>query len=217
VVDQLSYPQTVSVSDNDAYQRLLQNGLTYILNFPIKRAGAYQMRVAVRDGTSEQVGTATQFVEVPDLSKNQLALSGIVLSGIDQAAVSMTSTSAPAARPATIEPDPRTGPAVRRLSQGMVLDYRYHIYNAKLDAAGRPQLQTQMRLFRDDQQVFTGKVLPFSPTDQTDLKRLRMIGRLRIGPELTSGDYALQVIVIDNLAPENRRTTTQWIDFEILK
>ena len=31
------------------------------------------------------------------------------------------------------------------------------------------------------------------------------------------GEYVLQVIVTDQLAPEKRRTATQWIDFEIVK
>ncbi|HEV2762826.1 MAG TPA: VWA domain-containing protein [Pyrinomonadaceae bacterium] len=196
LVNQVSYPETVRATAEE-FPRVQQNGLTYILNFPVQTAGAYQMRVAVRDAGSERTGSALQFVEVPDLGKGRLALSGIVLS---------------AAAP---EADPQAGPAVRRLRQGMTLDYRYNIYNAKLDPSGRPQVTTQMRLFRDGKPVFTGKVLSLDASQQQNMKRLNAAGRLRLGPELTPGDYVLQVTVTDALAPAARRTTTQWIDFEI--
>ena len=221
VVDQFNYPQSVSVSNEEAYQRLLQAGLVYVLNFPVKRAGAYQMRVAVRDAASERIGSASQFVEAPDLAKNRLALSGVVLSGFDRTRAAPPAGAAADHAATTagggVEPDPQTGPAVRRLRQGMALEYRYNIFNARGDAAGRPQLQTQMRLLRGGQPVFTGKVLPLDVSRQSDMKRLTAIGRLTLGPELTPGDDLLQVVVTDLLAPEGRRTATQWMDFEIVQ
>ena len=204
VVEQASYPQAVRAADEQEYQRLLRDGLTYIFNLPVKSAGAYQVRAAVRDSSSERVGAAAQFVEVPDLSKQRLVLSGVVVSGVNPAAG------------AAPESDPQAGPAVRRLRQGTMLDYRYNIYNAKLGADGKPQLQTQMRLFRDGQPVFTGKLLPLDASKQADAKRLAAAGRLRIGPELVPGQYTLQVTVTDALAPEGRRTAEQWSDFEIV-
>ncbi len=204
VVDQLGYPQTVRTANEAAYQQLLRDGLIYILNFPIKQGGPYQMRVALRDSTSERIGAAMQFVEVPSLNKNRLALSGIVLSGLT------------ADKP-TDAPDPQSGPAVRRLRQGMLLDYRYNIYNAQTGADRLPKVQTQMRMFRDGQPVFTGKMLSPDVSKQANLKRLSVGGGLRIGPDLTPGNYVLQVLVTDMLAPEGRRQATQWIDFEIVK
>ena len=202
-VEQLSYPQTI-VADTEAdYQRLLEQGMSYILNMPLKRGGPYQVRVAVRDAASEKVGAATHYVEAPEVGKKRLAVSGIVLSGL--------------AAEAGAAADPRLGPAVRRLPQGSMLDYRYQIYNAQTDASGRPQVQTQMRLYRDGQQVFGGRVLPLDATGQKDLKRLAAAGRLRLGPELKPGSYLLQVTVTDTLAPEKQRVATQWMDFEIVE
>jgi VWFA-related protein len=208
VVEQLSYPQTVTAENEEAYRRLVEQGLSYILNMPLKQGGPHQVRVAVRDNGSGKVGAATQYVEAPELEKKRLALSGIVVSGIPAGA----GTSAVAA-----EGDARLGPAVRVLPRGTLLDYRYQIYNAQADAAGRPQVQTQMRLFRDGQQVFGGRVLPLDAAGQKDLKRLAAAGRLRLGPELTPGAYLLQVTVTDTLAPEKHRVATQWMDFEIVE
>ena len=183
------------------------------------------MRVAIRYATSERIGYARHFVEVSDFSDNRLTLSGIVLRGSNQPAENKAAgagapqgAAAPAAgRADDTGYDPQSEPAVRRMRQGMVLDYRYAVYNAQLDpATNRPQLTTQMRLFRNGKQVFAGRVLPFDGGKQTDMKRLGAGGRLRLGPELTPGDYVLQVVVTDVLAKEKRRTATQWIDFEIV-
>ncbi|MGB7923089.1 MAG: VWA domain-containing protein [Pyrinomonadaceae bacterium] len=213
-LDQVDRTYELRLKDEE-YERLMKYGLIYTLNVPVKKAGAYQLRVAVRDATSERVGSASQFIEVPNLTKNRLALSGIVVGGMTP-----SKTSKPVANeavdPATLY-DPQASPAVRRLSHGMILDYGYVIYNAQLDrATGRPNLLTQVRLFREGQQVFAGKELPFNPDKQSDLKRLVASGRLQLGTQLPPGEYVLQVIVTDPLAKEKYRTTSQWIDFEIL-
>ena len=116
------------------------------------------------------------------------------------------------------EENPQAGPGVRRVTRGMVLEYACMIYNARLDkATNRPQLETQLRLFRDGQQVFTGKVNPFDPGQQKDLTRIVAGGSLLLGSDLQPGDYALQLVVIDKLAKEESRVGSQWIDFEIVK
>jgi len=221
VIDQFSHTHTISLR-GDAYQQALQNGLVFNFDFPVKEAGAYQMRVAVRDSASARVGSARQFVEVPDVSKNYLALSGLIVKGLTPSVVKTAPgdglpAGTQAAGAVAAADDPQADPAVRRLRQGMMLDYRYAIYNAQLDpATNRPQLTTQMRLFRDGKEVFTGRVLPFDPGKQTDMKRLGAGGRLRLGSELIPGDYFLQIMVTDALTKGKNRTATQWIDFEIV-
>jgi VWFA-related protein len=215
VVDQFSDTQTINVK-GDAYQQMLKDGLVFILNVPAKRSGPMQLRVAVRDAASARIGAASQFVQVPNLTKNQLALSGIYVSGSSPE----PATGAPAGseEKKAAQPDPMAGPALRRLRQGMILSYSYIIYNAQLNGAGRPQLQTQMRLFREGKEVFTGKLMDFNAGQQTDLKRLDAGGRLLVGGNLAPGGYILQVTVTDTLAKNKRQSVeTQWIDFEIVR
>lgn len=212
VIDQLAQTQTVNIA-KEAQERVLKDGLIYVLDVPIKQAGAYQMRIAVRDAASGRIGAASQYVEVPNLSKNQFTLSGIILNGT----VPAKSSAASGADKAAEDAGQQAGPAVRRLGQGMILNYGYTIYNAQLDGAGQPQVQTQMRLFRDGVEVFKGRVLPFNVGQQTDLKRLSAGGRILIGPDLLPGQYVLQVLVTDALAKDKLNVATQWIDFEIVK
>lgn len=231
IVDQISRTHTLRVR-GETYQRVRKNGLDYPIILPIKKAGAYQLRTAIRDTASGRVGSASQFIDVPDIGKNRLTLSGLILSGVDptharnSSPESATTTGATASMPRlgsaagdiSDQVDPQAGPAVRRFRQGMMLHYSFLVYNAQLDkAALRPQLQTQVRLFRDGQQVFTGKVQPINLSNQADLKRLATGGILRLGTDMRPGEYILQVIITDSLAKEKYRTATQWIDFEIVR
>ncbi|MCZ2073722.1 MAG: VWA domain-containing protein [Bryobacterales bacterium] len=52
------------------YRHVLENGLTYIITLPVKKPGPYQVRVAVRDVKSGNVGSAFEFVQIPSASRN---------------------------------------------------------------------------------------------------------------------------------------------------
>ena len=65
--------------------------------------------------------------------------------------------------------------------------------------------------------MFTGNERPLDLNSQPDLKRVVVIGALRLGVELIPGEYVLQVIVTDQLANEKHRIATQSIDFEIVR
>lgn len=225
ISDQVNRTETIRVR-GAGYTAALQNGLVYPLSVPVRQPGAYQLRVAVRDSATARTGSANQFVEVPDLRRNHLTLSGLIALGTNRPP--QTSAPSPSAAPspspqttggAVETPDVQASPAVRRFHTGMFLDYGYEIYNARLDrAARRPQLVTQARLFRDGQQVFAGQPQPFDTGAQTDMERLRAAGRILLGRELTPGEYILQVIVTDALiSNERRRAATAWIDFEIIE
>jgi len=216
IVDQISKTHTMRVR-GATYELIRQNGLEYPIILPIKKAGAYQLRTAIRDTASERVGSASQFIDVPNIGKNRLTLSGLVLSGVDPKHARKSSPEISTAGDTSDQVDPQSGPAVRRLRQGMMLHYSFLAYNAKLDKVLRPQLQAQVRLLRDGQPVFTGKEQLIDFRNQADLKRLATGGTLRLGTDMKPGEYVLQVIVTDTLAKQKYRRATQWIDFEIVK
>jgi hypothetical protein len=197
-----------------SYARAQAEGVVYSFDMPIKVSGALQFRVAVSDRTSARVGAAGQFVEVPNLGKDRLALSGVVL---HQEAKGQ-------GQPLSNEPgnaderDITAGPAVRKFRQGDDLIAIYAVYNALVTTSTKlPQLTTQVRIFRDGKTVFTGDPAPFDVAGQTDLQRLMAGSRFQVGPELSPGDYVLQIIVEDHLGKEKNRRASQWIDFEVVK
>jgi VWFA-related protein len=220
VVDEFSRTNTVRVRGR-SYEHVLNDGFSYNLTVPVKKAGAYQLRTALRDVISERVGSASQFIEVPDMKKNRLTVSGILLKGMPSGSYQKGATavsSQQANSDDAAEEDPKGDVAVRQFQVGYVVEYAFFIYNAQLaKATGKPQLQTQVRMFRNGQQIFAGKEIPFDATNQHDLKRLAQGGAIVLGSEMTHGEYVFQIVVTDTLAKEQHRVATQWIDFEIAK
>jgi hypothetical protein len=95
--------------------------------------------------------------------------------------------------------------------------YSFVIYNPHVDpATGQPQLQTQVRVFRDGQPVFTGKVQRFALNNPPDINRLAAASAIQLGAEMSPGEYVLQVIVNDLLAGDKYATASRWVDFKIL-
>ena len=65
--------------DDESYALMRQRGLLYSARLGIKEAGGYQIRAAVQDDRSKAIGTSAQFVEVPKVGKDHVALSGVVM------------------------------------------------------------------------------------------------------------------------------------------
>jgi VWFA-related protein len=216
VIDQLNRVETVRVRP-EALQRFLSEGMVYDLNVPILRPGGYQLRVAVRDTATGRVGSASQYVLVPNLSQKRLTLSGLVVASTSVVSSTRKPDSVTGVGSTLEAEDPEVGPAARNFRRGMQLDYGFIIYNARLDPATlHPQLTTQARLFRDGNEVFAGLGQPFDASRQKDLERLQVGGRLQLGSELAPGEYVLQVVVTDAFADKSHRVAMQWIDFEIV-
>ena len=94
VVRQAGASQQVQLRGR-TYERVLRDGLVYTFDVPLKKAGAYQLRFAVRDAASARVGSASQFVEVPNLKKGRLALSGLYLNGSGGVSTAATTAAGP--------------------------------------------------------------------------------------------------------------------------
>src|SRR6185369_1563907 len=106
------------------------------------------------------IGAATQFVEIPDLVKNRLTVSGILLSGIPLEAYRKNSSVQSAGEKsegADLQADPNANPAVRLFNTNQALIYAFNIYNARVSKdTGKPQLKTQLRMYRDGKLIFDG-------------------------------------------------------------
>jgi hypothetical protein len=187
--------------ENGSYEDVLKRGMVYSIRVPVKKPGAYQMRVVLRDSASEKIGSATQFIEVPDLAKGRLALSSIALS-------------AEQSRASKAEDEPNWSPAVRIFKSGTAIIYAYQIMNAHLGSDKKVQLQVQTRLFREGQQVYSGSPIALAGEGAQDPKHLAGTGRIELA-KATPGHYALQVIVTDRLAKAKYRLAAQSVDFDV--
>jgi VWFA-related protein len=209
VVDQLAKGHTLTLSPQ-MYERIISKGFVYDFSFPVKKAGAYQYRVALRDATSGSVGSASQFVQVPDVKKGGLALSSLVINSLSSQDWENLSTGGGTTGTAADDT------ALRRMHSGGVLRYGFEIYDPKVDQTGQPHLVMRVRMFHDGKVFYEGKDAPVDIAGQTDLQHIRTGGALSIGPSMSAGDYVLQVVVTDTLAKQKHQIATQFVEFEIV-
>ena len=186
-VDENSKTYQIELND-DQYRIAIDNGFLDMLELPIKKPGAYQVRAAVRDANSSKIGTANQFLEVPDLKKGRLTLSSILV--------------AEAAQPTT-----------RLFSPGTTIHYTYRVFNARGDKAdGHSRLDSRVLLLQDGKAVFTG---PLASADVKKSDRFQVSGALNLPHSMAAGAYVLEAIVTDRLAREKYATATQTMDLEV--
>jgi len=227
-IDQIGRTYTMLLPE-ELYKRAQRDGLVYYVTVPVKKAGAYQLRMSLRDTATDRIGSASQFVEVPDLKKNRLSLSGLALRGYLPSKSNGSSTNGAAGSPSANADSPAAdqegidkgnaegSPAVRHFHTGMFLSYAFYVYNAHVEKTSAPQLMTQVILFHDGKPVFTGHQNPMGINGQPDVKRLVGGGSIQLGTDLPPGDYVLQIIVTDPQADKKYQTASQWMDFAIVK
>ena len=197
VVDKLARGATLNLTDAE-YEYAVRNGLGMGFEMPVKRPGVYQMRVAARDTSSSKIGSAGQFVLVPNLKNKRLAVSGIVLAtGVADQKIA--------------------NQGARRFVLNSELYYACKLYNATNENGKLRNLVMNVMLFRDGKVVYTGPETPIVATEQSDLSRVSIGGGIRLGPQLEPGYYYLQLVITDKDAKEKTASVAQWADFEIEK
>lgn len=192
-----------------------QNGLIYTAQIPVKKPGVYNFRVALRDVTSKQLGSAGQQIEVPDLKKNSLVLSELTIGEVALRDGKPTMPPVQKAENAFSAVTTVANPAIRHFRPGAVLGYSYKIYNAELDkATHQPKLTVHVRVFREGQVMIEGAPQAAELEPQADLMRVSDYGYLQLPTGALTGTYALQIIIRDLTS---NKVTSQWIDFEVVR
>ncbi len=215
VADEFTRTHTLKF-DAATVQRIKANGLIYSADVPVKTPGTYTFRVAVRDEGSKLIGTASQVIQVPDLKRPSLYLSGLTVTGVDaKGKFEIPRASTP--ETAISLPPSTAVPAIREFRRGSIVAYAYTIYNAVLARGdGRPKLEIRMNLYKDGKLILEGPAQSADLQDQSDWARIADFAYLRLNPQTEPGDYALQIIIRDLLAPPKQSTSSQWVDFEVI-
>jgi hypothetical protein len=163
---------------SEAADAALGDGLAYMLRIPIPRAGAYQVRFAVRDQHSGLMGSAGEFVEVADMARGAFALSGIVLRSETSGEGGQSSV------PDDISVTPAQALGVYQ--PGTRLSYAYEIYNAAAP------VQSVTTVWRGAQQILAVEPATLTPPAGGE-RRFSAAGGVKLGEQLPPGNYVLQI------------------------
>ncbi|HEV7474686.1 MAG TPA: VWA domain-containing protein [Pyrinomonadaceae bacterium] len=162
------------------------------------KPGLYQVRVAARDQQSGVVGSASQWIMVPDLSKHQIALSSLFVGE------------------RRTQPQPEAGARIplsisHHFTPNSRLRFFASIYNAASGPAGggKPDVTVQTRILKDDQAVLTSPVVKVATEGVEDLGSIPYAAEVSLRT-LTSGSYVLQLTATDNAT---KSSTIQRVKF----
>jgi VWFA-related protein len=166
--------------------------------------GLYQVRSGARDPVSGKVGASFDWVEIPDLTKQKLALSSVITGERS------SSQAAPSAN------NDATGSAYRRvdhrLERNSMLRFIVYIYNAqKSPTDGQPDVAVQVQILRDSEPVLTTPSKKIATAGVADLSRLPYGGDLSL-EGLGPGHYIVQLSVVDRVA---KTSASQRVKLEI--
>ena len=209
-VDNTQRTYTLTTKDKD--HSLPETGAILTLQHAVQNPGPYQVRVAIRDDRSGKMGSANQFVEVPDLNRGRLALSGILLKEVQPATGADDRSQHHANTPAV---DPNGNEAVRIFKPGETIGWYYQIFNAKSGADQTAKLKVQVRIFRDGAPLMQSAAVSAHLPQNPPANYVATSGHMVLGQDFAPGDYALQLVVTDELAKRKYSAASQWIDFSV--
>jgi len=190
-----------------------KNGLDFSSDITLKKAGLYTLRLAVRDNNSKRLGTAGDFIEIPNAKSDKLFVSGLI-----------TTELTPDGKPKPITGRPMNAafapvfsmstPSIRQFRAGSMVPYIFTINNAKPENAnGTVRITKEVRLYRNGQLIAPEEETPIETAGRQTKSGIEESGIKRLEASFAPGEYALQVIIRDKVA---NRVSSQSIDFEII-
>jgi VWFA-related protein len=172
--------------------QIASSGVHGGMSVNLKHPGAYQIRVAVRDRASGAIGSASEFLQVPDFNKPELILSTIALS-----------------------PSPGDGDeAWGEFKAGSTVAFECQVFGVRPGRDRQVEMSARMFSERGGSPVMDSDLVPVSAAS---LAQNTLSGRFQLGKELEPGRYAMQLFVYDRSAPPRKQTASQWTDLMIVK
>ncbi|MDT7540661.1 MAG: hypothetical protein QOE33_565 [Acidobacteriota bacterium] len=203
VYDQLGklrggFSETVKTDlTQENYKTAMATGLTYSASTELP-PGYYQLRGAVRETGTGNLGTISKYLEVPDISNGRLAMSSLYLFAADPA-------QGPKAAPVPLL-------AVRQLTRKQDLRYAALIYNAK-NSGGRSELRAQVIISQGGNILYREPEQPVAVTGTAPATKIGQVALSGVPP----GRYVLTLIVTDPLADKKSQIVARSIDFSVVK
>jgi VWFA-related protein len=190
-----SYSERVQLNIRpEKLQDALNHGLSYRRLTSLK-PGFYQARVAVREEGSARLGSASKWVEVPDIGNKQLTLSGVLLSSGDVSVPDLQA--APSAGENQNGYIPRPSSATCRFKRDGAMDFLVIAYNGKVEK-NTTDLVIQSQVYSGSKLIYASPLQKINVLENSDLRRLPFAARISL-EGFDPGQYELRLVVIDRL------------------
>jgi len=168
--------------------------------------GLYQVRVGARDPKSGRIGSATDWIEIPNLKATPLGLSSVVIGVRPSSAVDSNSeTSQTIANSLEVN-------ISHHFQRNSYLRFAVVVYNNPVHVPAsdsKGDLALQVLLVRDDQPVVTTPLKKVSTDNITDSSRIPYAGEIPLAG-LPAGRYLLKVNVIDRVSKQSASQETRF-------
>ncbi|MEK6285050.1 MAG: hypothetical protein AABO57_04850 [Acidobacteriota bacterium] len=186
------------------YEAVLKRGLVATRTLNVK-PGVYQIRLFVREADSGLIGTANDYIEIPDMKADRLSTSSLFVSGQAVEEGKVVNTAGEGGTPSQ-----------RRFARDGEFSYSLAIYNPKLDRkTTQPQLEMRARILKGSQVVYNGVPRPVLATQGSTPTRVITGGIVKL-LKLPPDDYTLEVTVRDKLrGKDSRSVIRQEMDFSV--
>jgi hypothetical protein len=175
-----------------------------VYNYPVYlKPGLYHVRVGARDEKSGRAGSAHDWIEIPDLSAGQFALSSLLVGARAPLRNGSLGTGGTEAVDLSL---------AHHFAANGYLRFMVFVYNGTLSPNdSKPDIAVQVQVVRDQQPVVTAPLKKISTEGIADLKRVPYAAEISL-EGLPSGSYQLQVSVVDRVS---KRSASQQTGFDI--
>jgi len=180
-----------------SFANRVREGFASTIDVPVPGPGSYELRSTVSQG--ERIGNVSILVDVPNYAGSDLVASGI--------STFNTSKDFSAQADANV--------FTRKIRRSYPFACSLSVYNARRES-GKAKIEAQLRLYRDDVLIKASEIVPFSGDDlNTTSNEVPLRFEIKPSPELTAGNYLLEVMVIDRLAGKKHGTVAQSVAIEL--
>ena len=191
----------IAIDANDEkLKQLRKDGILFTLDVPVKQAGPYQIRACVLDSTSRATGSAGQYIDIPDLKTQHIALTTPLLDDVSAPGETRFND---------------VSSALREFRAGSRLAFLFRIETDKDGRGALPpgKFDTQVQIYRDRTPILNNPV-SVAPVPGADGRAVG--GELRLSSSLPAGQYYLQAMATDR-GGKAPRTASSWIEFQVVE
>ncbi len=195
------------------YERIVKAGFLFTRRVKLN-PGFYQVRLAIIKEDVRQAGSASQWVEIGDLSKKQLVLSSIFIASEKESVLTPPPQNDQPEEEKKLDEQqsiPIPAQISRRFPRSSKFDFTIFAYNPKVNDKGQIDVAIQTQLYLANKLVMATSLtqMQLPPEDKT-ATFAPYAARLSLD-KFAPGTYELRLIVVDRLAKTNAKRSLSFV------